>query len=214
MLGKSRQGLGERQAFAQAAEQLLEHAARLGLRRLFGERLDRLDEVQARVDQGEHFDGEESRGKTRATRGEAEEPGKSRPQRQYSEALAGGQFLRKQSVGRAKLERHDFAAAVDGLDEIIHEAELSLIVISTLQEIALRKKGSSFFIWTIDAANVRVLGFDAKHRRKNNPLNQISEVVREKNGVSALNRTLKSAPPIISYRERGTFRCAFRFASR
>src|SRR5882724_12120979 len=126
MLGKSRQGLGERQAFAQAAEQLLEHAARLGLRRLFGERLDRLDEVQARVEQGKHFDGKQRRGKTRAARGEAEQSGKSRAQRQYPETLARGQLLRNQSVRRTKLERHDFAAAVDGLDEIIHEAGVSL----------------------------------------------------------------------------------------
>ena len=76
----------------------------------------------------------------RAARGEVEQSGKTRAQRQYSEALAGGQFFRNQSVRRANLERHDFAAAVDGLDEIIHEAGVSLIVISTLQEIAFRKK--------------------------------------------------------------------------
>src|SRR5439155_22007245 len=146
VLGQARQGLGERQAFAQAAEQLLEHAARLGLRRLFGERLDRLDEIQARVDQGQHFDRKQRRGKTRAARGEAEQSGKSRPQRQDPKALAGGEFLCNQSVRRAELERNDFAAAVDGLDEVIHEAGVSLIVISTLQEIELRKKSLRAFI--------------------------------------------------------------------
>ena len=58
--------------------------------------------------------------------------------------LAGGEFLRNQSVRRAELERNDFAAAVDGLDEVIHEAGVSLSI-STLQENALRKKSPSPF---------------------------------------------------------------------
>jgi len=73
-------------------------------------------------------------------------------------------------------------------------------MISTLQEIVFRKKSQHAFFWMIDAVNVRVFRFAAKHRRKNNPLSGIDEVEREQNRGSVLIRAPKSAPPIISYR--------------
>jgi hypothetical protein len=53
-------------------------------------------------------------------------------------------FFRQRGIRGANLERNDFAAAVESLDEVIHKAGVSL-TISTLQENALRKKRLRLF---------------------------------------------------------------------